>query len=105
MSATEPIPPPSRFDASGVDYLVAGVSVALLSAFGTTALLAWPARAPLKVRRRLEGGGSVRPTRLKAKLEAGQRVEGARRLDCDRLPTGPSRHSIAGLIVANHARP
>jgi hypothetical protein len=47
----------------------------------------------------------VRPNSLKAKLEAGQRVEGARRLDCDRLPTGPPRHSIAGFIIANHARP
>ena len=47
----------------------------------------------------------MRPNSLKAKLKAGQHVVGARRLDCDRLPTGPSRHSIAGLIVANHARP
>jgi hypothetical protein len=61
--------------------------------------------APLKVGRRLEGGGSVRANSLKAKLEAGQRVEDPRWPDRDRLPTGPSRHSIAGFIIANHARP
>ena len=47
----------------------------------------------------------MRPNGLKAKLEAGQRVEYARWFDCDKLPTGPSRHSIAGFIIANHARP
>ena len=47
----------------------------------------------------------MRPNSLKAELEAGQRVEDARWLDCDRLPTGPSRHSIASFIIANHARP
>ena len=29
----------------------------------------------------------------------------ARWFDGDTLPTGPSRHSIAGFIIANHARP
>ena len=47
----------------------------------------------------------MRPNSLKAKLETDQRVEDARRLDCDRLPTGPSRNAIAGFIIANHAPP
>jgi NAD+ diphosphatase len=32
-------------------------------------------------------------------------LEDARWFECDRLPTGPSRHSIAGFILAHHARP
>ena len=34
-----------------------------------------------------------------------EELEDARWFDCDKLPTGPSRHSIAGFIIANHARP
>jgi NAD+ diphosphatase len=33
-----------------------------------------------------------------------EELEDARWFDCDKLPTGPSRHSIAGFIIANHAR-
>jgi NAD+ diphosphatase len=32
-------------------------------------------------------------------------LEDARWFECDRLPSGPSRHSIAGFIIAHHARP
>jgi NAD+ diphosphatase len=31
-------------------------------------------------------------------------LEDARWFDCEALPSGPSRHSIAGFIIANHAR-
>jgi NAD+ diphosphatase len=34
-----------------------------------------------------------------------EELEDARWFDCDKLPIGPSRHSIAGFIIANHARP
>ena len=34
-----------------------------------------------------------------------EELEDARWFDCDKLPNGPSRHSIAGFIIANHARP
>jgi len=34
-----------------------------------------------------------------------EELEDARWFDCDTLPSGPSRHSIAGFIIANHARP
>jgi len=34
-----------------------------------------------------------------------EELEDARWFPCDALPTGPSRHSIAGHIIATHARP
>jgi NAD+ diphosphatase len=34
-----------------------------------------------------------------------EELEDASWFDCDKLPNGPSRHSIAGFIIANHARP
>jgi NAD+ diphosphatase len=34
-----------------------------------------------------------------------EELEDARWFECDRLPSGPSRHSIAGFIIANYARP
>ncbi len=34
-----------------------------------------------------------------------EELEDARWFDCDALPTGPSRHSIAGFIIAHYARP
>jgi NAD+ diphosphatase len=34
-----------------------------------------------------------------------EELEDARWFDCDRLPAGPSRHSIAGFILAHYARP
>jgi NAD+ diphosphatase len=34
-----------------------------------------------------------------------EELEDARWFDCDELPSGPSRHSIAGFIIANYAKP